>query len=123
MKSEFYPAIEKSELFGRGFLVKKSTHTRGSTLDLTIIKSPRQHKAGAAAETERKYGLDMGTRFDVFDERSFTFSDKISREQQENRQFLVEIMTQNGFENFTMEWWHYTLVDEPYIDTYFDFLP
>jgi len=103
MKKEYYPGVEKRELFEKGYIAARSGHSRGSTVDLTIEE------------------LDMGTPFDFFDPRSHTASDAVTKEQHANRMMLKKVMEENGFQNYAEEWWHYTLKDEPFTTTYFDF--
>ncbi|HEY1374085.1 MAG TPA: M15 family metallopeptidase [Candidatus Binatia bacterium] len=109
MKSKYYPSTDKENLFRDGYLAAKSGHSRGSTLDLTIIDS------------ESQQALDMGTDFDFFDELSHTVNNRIMKSQQDNRIALKFVMERNGFKNLEEEWWHFTLKNEPYPDTYFDF--
>ncbi len=103
MKRIYYPDILKKDLFKDGYIAAKSGHSRGSTVDLTID------------------GLDMGTPFDFFDPRSHTDSNAVTRAQHENRMRLKRVMEENGFQNYAEEWWHYTLKNEPFAATYFDF--
>ena len=109
MKRQYYPEVPKTELFDRGYISKKSGHTRGSTFDLTIID--------LATNTE----LDMGSPYDFFGELSHALNGKISKKQRANRLLLRNLMTTNGFKSIRTEWWHFTLKDEPFPDTYFDF--
>jgi D-alanyl-D-alanine dipeptidase len=108
-KERFFPEIEKGDLFKKGYLVKHSSHTRGSTVDLTLIN------LGTGEE------LDMGTEFDYFGQESWYDSSAISPQARANRMLLQLIMVQNGFVPFQQEWWHFTLQDEPYPDRYFNF--
>lgn len=108
-KAKYYPNINKTDLFKLGYLVARSSHSRGSTVDLTL------------AMTNSKQELDMGTIFDFFGEESHTESKLISVQAQQNRQFFNTIMAKHGFTNLPEEWWHYTLDNEPFPDTYFDF--
>lgn len=87
----------------------RSTHTRGAAVDVTLI-DPATYKE-----------LDMGTEFDFFGEESYTASDKISETARLNRQLLLSIMEPAGFVNYEKEWWHFTLKNEPFPNTYFDF--
>ena len=107
-KPEYYPRIEKAELFSLGYLSERSSHSRGSTVDLTVI-----HLDDARE-------LDMGTIFDFFDPRSWPDSKAVSEEAQSNRMLLQEVMLKHGFLPFETEWWHFTLDNEPYPDQYFD---
>jgi len=104
----FYPAIEKSDLLSGNYVMAKSGHTRGSTVDLTIIK-----KDGSF--------VDMGGTFDLFSEISHPDYSELTDEQKNNRKILHDAMVNAGFNGIDSEWWHFTLKDEPYKDTYFDF--
>lgn len=108
-KSFYYPKIEKSQLFPLGFIAEKSGHSRGSTVDLTIIDIKTNNE------------LDMGTPYDFFGAESATNFINITDKQKSNRLLLLETMTRNGFENYSKEWWHYTLKEEPFND-YFNFI-
>ncbi len=110
MKSEYYPAVDKKNLFRDGYIAARSGHSRGSTIDLTII------------DLNSGQVLDMGTDFDFFDPLSHTINNDISKSQHKNRMALKSVMEQNGFQNLEEEWWHYTLGNEPYPDRYFDFV-
>ena len=109
MKPYFYPDLEKQELFSRGYIAKQSSHSRGSALDLTLLDM----KTGKE--------LDMGSPFDLFSPISHPDCRDITDEQYENRMILQRSMVRNGFEPFECEWWHFSLVNEPYPDTYFAF--
>ncbi len=109
MKPFFYPDLEKQDLFRLGYIASKSSHSRGSTVDLTLLDM----KTGKE--------LDMGSPFDFFSEVSHPGYKGITDEQFENRMYLQNLMTRNGFEPLDCEWWHFTLADEPFPDTYFDF--
>ncbi|MEO9076201.1 MAG: M15 family metallopeptidase [Gelidibacter sp.] len=109
-KREFYPEVEKQFLFNEGYIASKSGHSRGSTLDLTIID----------ADTGEL--LDMGGFFDFFGEQSWTDSPDITEAQKQNRAILKSAMEKHNFRNYPKEWWHYTLRWEPFPDTYFEFL-
>ena len=109
MKPYFYPNLEKQELFMKGYIASKSSHSRGSTVDLTLLDM----KTGKE--------VDMGSPFDMFSEVSHPDYKGISEEQYENRMQLRNVMIRNGFEPIDCEWWHFTLRDEPFPDTYFEF--
>lgn len=109
MKPYFYPDLQKQELFEKGYIAKQSSHTRGSTVDLTLL------------DMRTGKELDMGSPFDLFSEVSHPDYRGITDEQYENRMTLRRVMTRNGFEPIDCEWWHFTLADEPYPDTYFEF--
>lgn len=108
-KKEFYPNLDKSELFKEGYIAEKSGHSRGSTVDLTLIFS------------RTKEELDMGSPYDFFGPISWTADSTLSPLQYNNRMMLKTIMEENGFIHLPQEWWHFTLVNEPYRDKYFDF--
>ena len=109
MKPYFYPDLEKQELFARGYIAKQSSHSRGSTVDLTLLDM----KTGKE--------LDMGSPFDLFSEVSHPDYQGLTEEQYENRMLLRRAMLRNGFLPIDCEWWHFTLKNEPYPDTYFNF--
>ncbi len=109
MKPYFYPDVVKQELFSKGYIAKKSSHSRGSTVDLTLLDMSTGKE------------LDMGSPFDWFGEESHPDYKGITEEQYENRMFLREAMLRNGFLPIDCEWWHFTLADEPYPDMYFTF--
>ena len=109
MKPYFYPSLEKQELFVKGYIASKSSHSRGSTVDLTLL------------DMRTGKEVDMGSPFDLFDEISHPDYTGISQEQYENRMRLQQVMVRNGFEPIDCEWWHFTLRDEPFPDTYFNF--
>lgn len=108
-KNKFYPEIAKKDLFKLGYIASKSGHSRGSTVDLTII------------DMNTGKELDMGGKYDFFGDISHHNTNKINKEQKANRLLLKRIMLKNGFRPYPEEWWHYTLRNEPYPETYFDF--
>ena len=109
MKPYFYPDLDKQELFNLGYIAKQSSHSRGSTVDLTLL------------DMETGKELDMGSPFDLFSEISHPDNKNVTPEQYENRMLLRETMMKYGFEPMFCEWWHFTLENEPYPDTYFEF--
>ncbi|WP_342227896.1 M15 family metallopeptidase [Rickettsiella endosymbiont of Rhagonycha lignosa] len=108
-KSLFYPHIDKNELFKRGYIARRSGHTRGSTMDLSII------------DLATNKMLDMGTSFDFLDPLSHPDNRDITPKQFKNRMLLRKLMLQYGFMPLSTEWWHFTLKNEPYKNTYFNF--
>jgi len=110
-KAEYYPNVRKSRLFEDGYIASRSGHSRASTVDLTMLRRRPDDSVEA---------LDMGTPFDFFDPRSHTESPDITPEQRANRLRLRDAMQEGGFRNYSAEWWHYTMRDEPYPDEYFD---
>ena len=111
-KSEYYPDVAKAELFARGYLALESGHSRGSSVDVTLV---RRRDDGAAEE------LDMGTPFDFFGPESASESGRITPTQQANRRKLRAAMGKQGGIAHGAGWWHFTLRHEPYPETYFDF--
>ena len=109
MKQYFYPELEKQELFAKGYIAKQSSHSRGSAVDLTLLDM----KTGKE--------LDMGSPFDLFSEVSHPDYQGVTAEQYENRMRLQHLMVRNGFKPIDCEWWHFSLQNEPYPDTYFSF--
>ncbi len=110
MKEYFYPDLNKDVLFDQGYIAARSGHSRGSTVDLTLFDM----------RTEKE--VDMGGTFDYFGERSHPdFKGDLTPEQLQNRRILSQAMFRHGFKGLDTEWWHFTLRDEPYPDTYFTF--
>ncbi len=110
MKNYFYPEVDKESLFEKGFVAKRSGHSRGSTVDLTLFDMATQKD------------IDVGGTFDYFGSLSWAQNtDAITEKQAKNRKMLRELMMNNGFHPLAEEWWHFTLDDEPYPDTYFTF--
>jgi len=111
-KAQYYPNLDKSVLLG-DYIAPISGHSRGATLDLTLMK--------CGPEVKKCEPLDMGTQFDFFDPRAHTDAPDVTPEQHRNRLLLRNAMQREGFENYTMEWWHYTLKPEPTPDLAYDF--
>jgi D-alanyl-D-alanine dipeptidase len=132
MKAEFYPLVDKRNLFRDGYIAERSGHSRGSTIDLTIIPLPAPPQAEyrdgmplvdcrrGVAERFRDNSIDMGTGYDCFDPQSHTVNPNISAQARVNRLLLKSLMEKHGFRNYANEWWHYTLNAEPFADTFFD---
>lgn len=133
MKAEFYPRVPKSELFERGYIAERSGHSRGSTVDLAIVRlgqppatpwKPGDPLVDCALPAGVRYDdatLDFGTGYDCFDARAHHGAEGISAEAAANRLKLKALMERHGFTPYQEEWWHYTLAGEPFPDTYFDF--
>jgi D-alanyl-D-alanine dipeptidase len=134
MKKVFFPYIDHSDAFNFGYVAAKSSHTRGSTVDLTIIKKENEFKLLKDSELIEKTlndgrkilyiddgTLDMGSSVDLMDEASNSNSKLISDDAQKNREYFIKVMNDCGFENYPTEWWHFTLRDEPFPETYFNF--
>ena len=109
MKQQYYPSVNKRHLFKKGYISSRSGHSRGSTVDLTII------------DLKTNKELDMGSPFDFFGISSHISYAELTKEQKQNRQLLQSIMRKNGFRPYTNEWWHFTLRYEPFPKTYFKF--
>ena len=108
-KAAYYPDVDKSTLFAQGYIADRSGHTRGSTMDLTIV------------DPVTGTPLDMGTPWDHFGPESWPSYADITAQQRANRLLLRTLMLANGFKPYDQEWWHFTLANEPFPDTYFDF--
>ncbi|NJP48367.1 M15 family metallopeptidase [Actinacidiphila epipremni] len=133
MKAEFYPRVDKTRLFADGYIAAQSGHSRGSTMDLTVVRLPalptRPYRPGEPltpcygpkADRFPDNSLDMGTGFDCFDTLAHTLDPRITGVQHGNRMLLTAAMRRQGFTNLPEEWWHYTLDAEPFPTTYFDF--
>jgi D-alanyl-D-alanine dipeptidase len=109
MKETYYPAVDKSMLIPNGYIAERSGHSRGSTVDLTLV------------DLESGEELDMGSPYDYFDTTSWPSSTSVSETARDNRIKLREVMVKHGFEPLEEEWRHFTLRNEPYPDTHFDF--
>lgn len=132
-KKEFYPSVDKSRLFVDGYIAEKSGHSRGSTIDLTIVPLPLPYQPEfdiknqcecfkSVDERFKDNSIDMGTGFDCFHSHSHTENIEITPQQRANRILLKSLMDNYGFRNLAEEWWHFTLRNEPFPDTYFDFV-
>tara|TARA_B100000809_G_C15053692_1_gene499877 strand:+ start:481 stop:1164 length:684 start_codon:yes stop_codon:yes gene_type:complete len=108
-KKEFYPKVNKRHLFREGYIASQSGHSRGSTVDLTIIDGNTNEP------------LDMGSPYDFFGKESWIDHPDLTKTQLANRQLLQEIMLKHNFRNYPKEWWHFTLCLEPFPKTFFDF--
>ena len=108
-KAEYYPDIDKRDLFKLGYIAERSGHSRGSTVDLTLVRRADSIQ------------LDMGTPYDFSGRQSWVADKSVSVEAQQNRALLAQAMTRGGFRPYHKEWWHFTLANEPFPDTYFDF--
>ena len=109
MKPFFYPDLKKEDLFEQGYIARKSSHSRGSAVDLTLLDMATGKE------------VDMGSPFDLFSEVSHPDYQGVTPEQYENRMMLRKAMLHSGFAPIDCEWWHFSLEDEPYPDTYFEF--
>lgn len=108
-KPSYYPNVAKNELFKLGYIDKRSGHSRGSTVDLTLV------------DLQTGEELDMGSAFDLFDPISWPNAAALAPRQRAHRLLLSAIMQHHGFKPYPKEWWHFTLVSEPFPDTYFNF--
>ena len=132
MKASYYPDVPKAELFSQGYIAERSGHSRGSTVDLTLVPLDSEQPEVDAlardydcrapvAERVPDNSLDMGTAYDCFDALSHTFNPAVGDAVLARRRMLVNIMNTAGFDNYDQEWWHFTLRDEPFPEQYFDF--
>lgn len=109
-KADYYPNIDKSRLFELGYIAERSGHSRGSTIDVTLV------------DVRSGEELDMGGPYDLFDKRSWPRAPEVAPQARANRMLLQDVMVANGFRPLKEEWWHFTLSQEPHPDSYFDFL-
>ncbi len=133
MKREFYPEVNKKDFFRLSYVAARSGHSRGSTVDLTLVKipiasQPKYHPNDVLVACYADYGqrfrdnsIDMGTGFDCMDPRSWPSSHLIAKTARQNRIFLSHAMQRFGFIPYDKEWWHFTLRHELYPNTYFNF--
>lgn len=104
-----YPNVEKKRMFEEGYIARRSGHTRGKAVDLTLVDVKTQQE------------LDMGSIFDFMDPRSWPDCPDVTPEQRKNRYILRDAMIAAGFQPYECEWWHFSINPEPYPNTYFDF--
>jgi D-alanyl-D-alanine dipeptidase len=131
MKDFYYPRINKEKCFELGYIFKRSAHTRGSTLDISIIELGKSLHSIIPTKRLLLDGfeitylddgtVDMGSSFDLFDEASHFENNLISDEYKQRRTYLKTVMSEVGFNSYDKEWWHFTLKEEPFPDTYFNF--
>jgi len=112
MKADYYPDVKKEDLFTKGYIASRSGHSRGSTVDLTLI---------SLQESEAGNEIDMGTAFDLFDAKSWPGDLSVSASQRAHRLLHRVLMEKHGFQSYQKEWWHFTLKNEPFPNTYFNF--
>jgi zinc D-Ala-D-Ala dipeptidase len=132
MKKWFYPRVDKENLFALGYIGKKSGHSRGSTVDLTLMELDKQIQPVSFKEETMADGktvlpflgdgtIDMGSSFDLFDEASHYKNNVLSQSQKQHRSYLEKAMKEGGFKSYAEEWWHFTLNNEPFPNAYFNF--
>ncbi|MEU7569212.1 M15 family metallopeptidase [Streptomyces fradiae] len=133
MKAGFYPRVDKARLFADGYVAERSGHSRGSTVDVTLVRLPRdparpyvpgEPLVDCTAPREKRFpddSVDMGTGFDCFDPLSHTDDPRVRGAARANRDLLRGVLAAEGFVNLPEEWWHFTYRPEPFPDTYFDF--
>ena len=131
MKREFYPRVDKSRAFELGYIAHRSGHSRGSTVDLTLVRLPPRAQPAwdgrlrsCFASYRRRFadsGVNMGTGYDCIDPRAHTADPRIKGRAHRNRMRLKRALERRGFEPYANEWWHFTLRGEPYPEKYFDF--
>lgn len=133
MKAEFYPYVNKADVFKLGYVAEKSGHSRGSTVDLTIVPVPtpkqetynrHQKLVNCAAPRAKRFhdnSIEMGTGFDCFDLKAHPDNTTVNNIAYHNRSVLWVVMEQQGFKPVDTEWWHFTLKNEPFPSTYFNF--
>jgi D-alanyl-D-alanine dipeptidase len=130
-KANYYPNLDKRALFQKGYIAARSGHSRGATVDLTLVPLDAPVNPGSDASTvactapQGDQAPDgsraMGTSFDCFDAKANTVTQGLTAEERNNRVALVDAMRAHRFQNYAKEWWHYTLQLEPHPNIYFDF--
>jgi len=134
MKREFYPRVDKGTLHDAGYIARRSGHSRGSTVDVTLVRLPPKQQPRWSRE---RFGLvscfapwrkrfpdssvNMGTAYDCFDSRAHTLDRRITGRPHRNRLLLRDTLDDAGFDDYANEWWHFTLRGERYPGRYFDF--
>ena len=131
MKREFYPRVDKRRAFELGYIAHRSGHSRGSTVDITLVKRPPKAQPAwdgrlrsCAGRYRRRFadnGVNMGTGYDCIDPRAHTLHPAITGRPHRNRLRLARALERRGFAPYANEWWHFTLRGEPYPEKYFDF--
>ena len=130
---DYYPRLAKTRLFGKGYIARRSSHSKGVAVDLTLVRlpaiaqpdhDPTLRRASCIAPLDERpfdTSIDMGTAFDCFDVRSHTNHRAINKQARANRQRLKSIMRRFGFANYHREWWHYSYRKRRYPRVYHDF--
>lgn len=118
---EYHPNVPRSELIRQGYIGAKSSHARGSTVDLGFIVWTKYQIRDSVCDRREFQTVDFGTPFDCFDPASKTASKTVSQAAQDHRGTLVDLMRKGGFKNYPGEWWHFTLQNEPFPNRAFDF--
>ncbi len=133
MKAEFYPRVNKAEVFKLGYVAAKSGHSRGSTMDLTLVRLPLASQAVYRPSQKlipcywpyylrfHDNSINMGSGYDCLDVAAHLDYQTLQPLEHYNRLFLSKLMIKHGFQPYPEEWWHFTLKNEPYPQTYFDF--
>jgi len=131
MKREFYPRVDKARAFELGYIAHRSGHSRGSTVDITLVKLPPRPQPrwdgrlrSCIAPFRRRFhdtSVNMGTSYDCMDPRAATLNPAIKGVRLRNRLLLKRTLERVGFVDYAKEWWHFTLGGEPYPQRYFNF--
>ena len=121
-KADYYPNVDKRELFRLGYIAERSGHSRGSTVDLTLVRRKgSQENPGGDRDINPDNNPDMGTPFDFFSPKSWPGDVSVGESARRNRALLAAAMARGGFRPYSKEWWHFTLRNEPFPERYFDF--
>jgi D-alanyl-D-alanine dipeptidase len=118
----WHPNVRRSDLIKQGYIASRSGHSRGSTVDLAIAPASLGQSSNPACGAQDAGTLDFGTGFDCLDPKSRTSYAPLSPDVAKNRKLLVDAMNAQGFRNYRNEWWHFTLVKEPFPKQRFDFV-
>ena len=130
-KEYYYPRVDKKDLIKKGYVASRSGHSRGSTLDMTVIRCDYKHLEKAIPEKRDFNGtiltymndrsIDTGTGFDLMDEASHVKNSIVLEYHDKARKYINDVMASVDFKVLAEEWWHFTLVNEPFKDKYFNF--
>lgn len=119
---DYFPNVSRSDLIRQGYIGAKSSHARGSTVDVGLdVLETRGGPEPEVCSRRDRLTADFGTPFDCFDPASRTASGAVSAKAQSYRRTLVDLMRKGGFKNYAGEWWHFTLRNEPFPNRAFDF--
>jgi D-alanyl-D-alanine dipeptidase len=118
----WHPNVRRSDLIKQGYIASRSGHSRGSTVDLAIAPVSPGPSSNPPCGAQDADTLDFGTGFDCLDPKSRTSYAPLSPDVAKNRKLLVDAMSAAGFRNYRNEWWHFTLVNEPFPKQRFDFV-
>lgn len=117
----YHPRLGKADLFRLGYIARTSRHSRGIAVDLNLVErepANQTSQTGSGTEAgscigrwedrEPDTGVDMGTGFDCFDEKSHAGAAGLTSAQTSRRRILRDAMVRRGFKPYSQEWWHFS---------------